>query len=156
MSDFGGYMLSVRFFTSKKGGIGEGGQVSAQGNVHIAASLAVCWKALIGTGCTIGGRGVETSPIGGGFAGLNIECLWWVSVVKNKSPVNCSVPLHGVFHQMTHSYFIVLVASNNCTEYGLQYRSVFQSCNLIGWLLKGLLWWGLIQGVVRVPVLMCI
>ena len=37
-------MLSVRFFTSKKGEIGEGGQVSAQGIVHIAAALAAVEK----------------------------------------------------------------------------------------------------------------
>ena len=35
-------MLSVRFFTSRKGEIGEGGQVSARGAVHIAAALAGC------------------------------------------------------------------------------------------------------------------
>ena len=42
MSDFGGHMLSVRFFTSKKGGIGEGRQVSAQVIMHIAAALDGC------------------------------------------------------------------------------------------------------------------
>ena len=50
-------MLSVgticfedRFCTSKKGGIGGGGRVSAQGAVHMAAALAGCRKALVGTG----------------------------------------------------------------------------------------------------------
>ena len=51
-------MLSVyaihfedKFCTSKKGGIGVGGQVSAQGIMHMAAALAGCRKALVGTGC---------------------------------------------------------------------------------------------------------
>ena len=42
LSDFGGHKLSVRFFTSRKGEIGEGGQVSAWGIVHMAAALAGC------------------------------------------------------------------------------------------------------------------
>ena len=49
-SDFG-CMLSVgairsedRFCTSKRGGIGGGGQVSARGAVHMAAALAGCRK----------------------------------------------------------------------------------------------------------------
>ena len=41
------------FCTSKKGGIGGGGQVSALGAVHIAAALAGCRKALVGTGLSI-------------------------------------------------------------------------------------------------------
>ena len=52
-SDFG-RMLPVgairtedRFCTSKKGGIGGGGQVSARGAVHMAATLAGCRKALV-------------------------------------------------------------------------------------------------------------
>ena len=59
LSDFG-CMLSVgairfedRFCASKKGRIGGGGQVSAQGAVHMAAALAGCRKALVGTGWTI-------------------------------------------------------------------------------------------------------
>ena len=59
-SDFG-CMLPVigtirfedRFCASKKGGIGGGGRVSARGAVHIAAALAGCRKALVGTGWTI-------------------------------------------------------------------------------------------------------
>ena len=58
-SDFG-RMLPVgairtedRFCASKKGGIGGGGQVSARGAVHMAATLAGCRKALVGTGWTI-------------------------------------------------------------------------------------------------------
>ena len=53
-------MLSVgaihsadRFCASKKGGIGGGGRVSARGAVHMAAVLAGCRKALVGTGWTI-------------------------------------------------------------------------------------------------------
>ena len=53
-------MLSVgtihfedRFCASKKGGIGRGEPVSAQGAVHMAAALAGCRKALVGTGWTI-------------------------------------------------------------------------------------------------------
>ena len=38
-----------RFCTSKKGGIGVGGQVLAQGAVHMAAALAGCREALVGT-----------------------------------------------------------------------------------------------------------
>ena len=41
------------FCTSKKGGIGGGGRVSAQGAVHMAAALAGCRKALVGTGLSI-------------------------------------------------------------------------------------------------------
>ena len=53
-------MLSVgaihsadRFCASKKGGIGGGGRVSARGAVHMAAALAGCRKALVGTGLAI-------------------------------------------------------------------------------------------------------
>ena len=49
-------MLSVgtirfedRFSTSKKGGIGGGGQVSARGAMQMAAALAGYRKALVGT-----------------------------------------------------------------------------------------------------------
>ena len=41
-----------RFWASKKGGIGGGGRVSAQGAVHIAA-LAGCRKALVSTSLAI-------------------------------------------------------------------------------------------------------
>ena len=58
-SDFG-HMLSVgaicfedRFCASKKGRIGRGRRVSAWGAVHMAAALAGCRKALVGTGWTI-------------------------------------------------------------------------------------------------------
>ena len=37
----------------KKSGIGGGGQVSARGAVHMAAALAGCRKALVGTGLSI-------------------------------------------------------------------------------------------------------
>ena len=53
-------MLSVgtirfedRFCASKKDGIGGGGWVSAWVAVHMAAALAGCRKALVGTGWTI-------------------------------------------------------------------------------------------------------
>ena len=42
-----------RFYTSKKGGIERGGRVSAQGAVHMAAALAGCRKASVGTGRAI-------------------------------------------------------------------------------------------------------
>ena len=58
-SDFG-CMLSVgairfkdKFCASKKGGIGGGGRVSAWSAVHMAAALAGCRKALVGTGWII-------------------------------------------------------------------------------------------------------
>ena len=58
-SDFG-RMLSVgairfedRFCTSKKGGIGGVGRVSALVAMHMAAALAGCIIALVGTGWTI-------------------------------------------------------------------------------------------------------
>ena len=51
-----GHMLSVgaicfedRFCASKKGRVGGGGRVSARGAVHMAAALAGCRKALVGT-----------------------------------------------------------------------------------------------------------
>ena len=53
-------MLSVgtirfedRFCASKKGGTGGGGWVSARGAVHMAAALAGCRIALVGTGFSI-------------------------------------------------------------------------------------------------------
>ena len=42
-----------RFCASVKGGIGGGGRVSAQGAMHVAAALAGCRKALVGTGLSI-------------------------------------------------------------------------------------------------------
>ena len=54
------FMLSVgticfddRFCASKKGGIGGGGWVSAQGAVHMAAALAGSRKALVDTSLAI-------------------------------------------------------------------------------------------------------
>ena len=54
------HMLSVgairfedRFCASKKGEIGKGGRVSAQGAVHMAVALPGCRKTLVGTGWTI-------------------------------------------------------------------------------------------------------
>ena len=69
-SDFG-HMLSVDaicfedgFCTSKKGAIGRGGRVSAQGALHMAAG---CITALVGTGWTIltllAQIGAETTPL---------------------------------------------------------------------------------------------
>ena len=58
-SDFGCMLLvgaihfEDRFCTSKKGGIGGGGWVSARGAVHMAAALAGGRKAMVGTGWTI-------------------------------------------------------------------------------------------------------
>ena len=59
LSDFG-RMLSVgtirfedRFCATKKGGIGGVRRVSALGAVHMAAALAGCRKAMVGTGWTI-------------------------------------------------------------------------------------------------------
>ena len=46
-------VLKIGFAQAKKGGIGEGGRVSAQGAVHMAAALAGCRKALVGTGLSI-------------------------------------------------------------------------------------------------------
>ena len=46
-------LFEERFCASKKGGIEEGGQVSAQGAVHMAAALAGNRTALVGTGLTI-------------------------------------------------------------------------------------------------------
>ena len=42
-----------RFCASKKGGIGGGGWVLAWDAVHMAAALAGCRKALVGTGLGI-------------------------------------------------------------------------------------------------------
>ena len=38
---------------SKKGGIGGGGWVLARGTMHMAAALACCRKAMVGTGLAI-------------------------------------------------------------------------------------------------------
>ena len=43
-------VLKIGFVLAKKGGIGGGGWVSAQDAVHMAAALAGCRKALVGTG----------------------------------------------------------------------------------------------------------
>ena len=68
-------MLSVgticfedRFCASKKkGGIGGGGRVSARSAVHMAAALAGCRKALVGTGLAISllltQTGVDKAPL---------------------------------------------------------------------------------------------
>ena len=53
MLSVGSIRFEDRFCTSKKGGIGGGEQVSARGTVHMAAALAGCRKALVGTGWTI-------------------------------------------------------------------------------------------------------
>ena len=56
-----------RVCTSKKGGIGGGGRVSARGAVHMAAALADHTKALVGTGWTISllltQTGVDKHPL---------------------------------------------------------------------------------------------
>ena len=56
-----------RFCASKKGGIGGGGQVSARGAMHMAAALAGCRKALVGTGLAISlpliQMGVDKAPL---------------------------------------------------------------------------------------------
>ena len=49
----GAIRFEDRFCASKKGGIGGGGRVSARGAVHMAAALAGCRKALVGTGLGI-------------------------------------------------------------------------------------------------------
>ena len=53
MLSVGAIHFEDSFCTSKKGGIGGGEQVSAQGAVHMAAALAGCRKALVGTGLSI-------------------------------------------------------------------------------------------------------
>ena len=53
MLSVGAICFEDRFCASKKGGIGGGGRVSAQGAVHMAAALARCRKALVGTGLSI-------------------------------------------------------------------------------------------------------
>ena len=53
MLSVGAIRFEDRFCASKKGGIGGGGRVSAWGAVHMAAALAGCRKALVGTGLGI-------------------------------------------------------------------------------------------------------
>ena len=53
MLSVGAIRFEDRFYASKKGGIGEGGRVSARGAVHMAAALAGCRKVLVGTGLAI-------------------------------------------------------------------------------------------------------
>ena len=53
MLSVGAIRFEDRFCTTKKGGIGGGGRVSAWGAVHMAADLAGCRKALVGTGLGI-------------------------------------------------------------------------------------------------------
>ena len=53
MLSVGAIHFEDRFCASKKGGIGGGGQVSAWGAMHMAAALAGCRKALVGTGLGI-------------------------------------------------------------------------------------------------------
>ena len=58
MLSVGAIRFEDRFCASKKGGIGGGeigggGRVSARGAMHMAAALASCRKALVGTGLSI-------------------------------------------------------------------------------------------------------
>ena len=58
MLSVGAIRFEDRFCASKKGGIGGGGiggggWVSARGAVHMAAALAGCRKALVGTGLSV-------------------------------------------------------------------------------------------------------
>ena len=53
MLSVGAIRFEDRFCASKKGRIGGGGRVSARGAVHMAAVLAGCRKALVGTGLSI-------------------------------------------------------------------------------------------------------
>ena len=50
MLSVGAISFEDRFCASKKGGMGGGERVSARGAVHVAAALAGCRKALVGTG----------------------------------------------------------------------------------------------------------
>ena len=63
----GAICFEDRFCASKKGGIGGGGQVSAQGAVHMAAALAGCRKLLVGTGWAflslLTQTGVDKAPL---------------------------------------------------------------------------------------------
>ena len=53
MLSVGAIRFEDRFYASRKGGIEGGGWVSARGAVHMAAALAGCRKALVGTGLSI-------------------------------------------------------------------------------------------------------
>ena len=53
MLSVGAIRFEDRFCTSKKGGIGGSGRVSARGAVHMAVALAGCRTALVGTGLAI-------------------------------------------------------------------------------------------------------
>ena len=53
MLSVGAICFEDRFCATQKGGIGRGGRVSARGAVHMAAALAGCRKALVGTGWAI-------------------------------------------------------------------------------------------------------
>ena len=53
MLSVGAIRFEDRFCTSKKGGIGRGGRVSAWDAVHMAAALAGCRKALVSIGLSI-------------------------------------------------------------------------------------------------------
>ena len=53
MLSVGAIRFEDRFCATKKGEIGGGGRVSVQGAVHMAAALAGCRKALVGTGLSI-------------------------------------------------------------------------------------------------------
>ena len=52
MLSVGAIHFEDRFCTSNKGRIEEGGRVSVRGAVHMAAALADCRNALVGTGLT--------------------------------------------------------------------------------------------------------
>ena len=53
MLSIGAIHFEDKICASKKGGIGGGGQISAWGAVHMAAAVADCRKALVGTGLGI-------------------------------------------------------------------------------------------------------
>ena len=55
MLSVGAIRFEDRFYAtcSKKGGIGGGGRVSAQGAIHMVAALAGCRKALVSTALSI-------------------------------------------------------------------------------------------------------
>ena len=53
MLSVGAIRFEDRLCARKKGGVGGGGWVSARSAVHMAAALAGCRKALVGTGLSI-------------------------------------------------------------------------------------------------------
>ena len=64
MLSVGAICFEGRFCASIKGGIGGGGWVSTRGAMHIAAALAGCRKALVGTGlATSTQTGVDKAPL---------------------------------------------------------------------------------------------